>query len=361
MKKVLHLLPRGNAGGVEQLCYDVAKFSKNENYFYFMWGGGDKADAISQICKNVVIRNFKYGHIWQEYIHLLRCIEKNNIEVIVVQIPSPVFLLYIVLMHRTTSNIKKYIYIHADPKDIFNKQMVRFILFKMASCKVDGCIAISGFVKKGLAKLFNEEKIKLIYNGTDCEKFSNCNVKKNGVIQLIFVGRLIYEKGVDTLLNALKNVQARYHLTIVGDGPERNQLEHLCNELGLKDSVEFMGSRADVPELLSNANVFIHPARWNEGFGITLIEAMAAGIPCIAFSRGAISEIITDGKDGFLIEDYGDDLLAERLNCIMDMYYNDYEHFLDVSRNAINRAWDFDIHKYVKNLDDWLNGEQCND
>ncbi|MFD3676557.1 glycosyltransferase [Streptomyces sp. NPDC058613] len=117
------------------------------------------------------------------------------------------------------------------------------------------------------------------------------------------VGRLAFEKGVDLLLDAWADV-APHHpewvLRIYGAGTEEPVLRAHCTSLGLDDSVEWMGSTDDVLGSLRGASVFAQASR-AEGFPITLLEAMAAGVPAAAFDCApGVREIVTHGEDGLL-------------------------------------------------------------
>lgn len=117
------------------------------------------------------------------------------------------------------------------------------------------------------------------------------------------VGRLAFEKGVDLLLDAWADA-APHHpdwvLRIYGAGLEEASLRAHCTALGLDDSVEWMGSTDDVLGALRGASVFAQASR-AEGFPITLLEAMAAGVPVAAFDCApGVREIVTHGEDGLL-------------------------------------------------------------
>jgi len=107
------------------------------------------------------------------------------------------------------------------------------------------------------------------------------------------LGRLVPEKGFDVLIRAFgrlgrENRDAR--LAIGGAGPARPALEQLAHAEGLSDRMEFAGFVRDVPAFLAGINVFVLPSRW-EAFGIALLEAMAAGLPCIASRVGGMPEV----------------------------------------------------------------------
>jgi N-acetyl-alpha-D-glucosaminyl L-malate synthase BshA len=88
-------------------------------------------------------------------------------------------------------------------------------------------------------------------------------------------------------------------LLLVGDGPERPMAEELCRELGICDDARFVGKQQDMEEIYAIADLFLLPSEY-ESFGLSALEAMAAGAPVIATNTGGLPEILTDGKDGFM-------------------------------------------------------------
>ena len=353
-KRILNILVTGNPGGIERLCLDVARFSEEDNHFYFLWGGGVIADSICNYTKNVVIRHFSYRRIIQEYISLRNYIDRNAIEIILVQAPSPAVLMYLDLLRLSRRNIRICTYIHSDPIDIFTSDIKR-LQFKLFTKHIDGCIAVSEYVAMETRRMFKIDNIKVIYNGTDIEKFGKSeNSLQNDCVRLIYVGRLIKEKGIDLLIRVLANIDTKYTLTIVGDGPCRIELEKLSKLLGLADKIAFLGTRNDVNDLLQDADLFVHPAVWKEGFGITLIESMAAGVPCLAFARGAVPEIISDDINGFLVNEFTEEAFEKRLSEVMRLLAETPDRFSEIVAAARDRAKDFNIYMYVQTLSHFL-------
>lgn len=163
----------------------------------------------------------------------------------------------------------------------------------------DIIIAVSEHLKERLIDLgAAPEKIKVIHNGVDPAKRSKGSAKR-----IVFVGALVKQKGVDLLLNACKLLEEdkrEVELYIVGDGPERKNLERLASKLGLKN-VTFTGYVDDLDTVFTTESTLVLPSR-EEGFGITILEAMARGIPVIASNTGGIPEIISEGVNGLLFE-----------------------------------------------------------
>lgn len=152
---------------------------------------------------------------------------------------------------------------------------------------------------------------------------------------ILFVGRLIEWKGIDTLIRSMLLVSKSLpgsKLDLVGEGPLHTDLQDLVNDLGLNDTVRFSGRVTDeeLARLYSSASVLVLPSRPHkglvmEGLGVVLLEAMSHGVPVIGSNIGGITDIIENGKNGFLFScddetDLGkkivallsDEVLAER-------------------------------------------------
>lgn len=120
--------------------------------------------------------------------------------------------------------------------------------------------------------------------------------------RVLMVARLDPIKDQATLLRAFAAArQPGWQLQLVGKGPNRSQLEALALELGLDPAQVFLGRRSDIPELLAQADLFAFSTTAAEGFGIALIEAMAAGLPVIASDVPACREVLKGGSAGELL------------------------------------------------------------
>jgi glycosyltransferase involved in cell wall biosynthesis len=133
------------------------------------------------------------------------------------------------------------------------------------------------------------------------------------------VGRLIERKGGYDLLEAWPDVVPVYpdaHLLFVGDGPERSGLEGAAERHGVADSVTFVGTSEDVPELLDAMDVFVFPSHF-EGLPGALIEAMAAGLPIVATECTGNVELLSDGTTATLVPVRDPSTLAEHLEMVL--------------------------------------------
>lgn len=134
--------------------------------------------------------------------------------------------------------------------------------------------------------------------------------------RLISVARFESPKDQMTLLNAVARLpELNWHLTLVGSGPTQPACRQLAENLGLRQ-IEFLGERADVPELLAEADVFVL-ASLSESLPVSVIEAMRAGLPVVATDVGGMSELIRDGSSGYLVKRGDAAELCDRLTLLI--------------------------------------------
>ena len=135
--------------------------------------------------------------------------------------------------------------------------------------------------------------------------------------QVVTVGRLAAPKDALTLLRALSALAPiPFSALLVGDGPDRAEVEAEIRALGLEDTVALAGSRSDVPSLLAAADVFVLSSR-SEGAPFSILEAMAAGLPVVASDVGGVGELVVDGETGLLVPPADPVGLAEALRRVL--------------------------------------------
>jgi glycosyltransferase involved in cell wall biosynthesis len=147
------------------------------------------------------------------------------------------------------------------------------------------------------------KEIQLIYNGFTWDeslpsKKQNTN---NPPLLMITVARLIKLKGHCDQIKALTNILLNYHikLLIVGEGPERKNIEKTIKENNLEEKVTLLGERSDIGALLSQADLFLLNSD-SEGLSCSILEAMSAALPCIISDVGGNSELVKNGKNGYI-------------------------------------------------------------
>lgn len=175
-----------------------------------------------------------------------------------------------------------------------------------------------------------KEKIKVFTYWIDLEKFKAITGAKEKLkwkdrFVVLFVGRLIKEKGLDVLLESVKTWNNNIKMVIIGSGPLEQEI--LRQAVGNKH-IQFLGrqSQADLPLFYSAADCLIIPSTSEEGFGRVIIEALACGTPVIAADRGGIPEAM-DETVGRLI-----DVTPEKIKDTLDYFYNHPEELNKLSR-----------------------------
>jgi glycosyltransferase involved in cell wall biosynthesis len=157
-----------------------------------------------------------------------------------------------------------------------------------------------------------EAKVRIIPNGIDIDRFDvrppNESLRwklglSAGSPVAGIVARLRSEKNIEMFLDVAGSVRQESpdaQFLIVGDGPDRAALEERSRRLGLCDCVRFLGSRSDIPELLSLMEVFLLTSH-NEASPVSIREAFAAGKPVVATRVGSVGEVVSDGQNGYLV------------------------------------------------------------
>lgn len=203
----------------------------------------------------------------------------------------------------------------------FSRQLRRWIL----TAKANRFISVSSEMAQALRDLgISSDKIAMIPNGIESIKPNdNFNRKAlqmklfgtTAVQVVLFVGRLVKEKGLERLLTVWASMPSRegLYLLIVGDGPLRGELESRAKALRLHESVQFLGNHSNVFQFYAAADLFVLPSR-TEGMSNALLEAMAAGLPVVASNIGGNSDVVEDRYSGFLV-DWNDTKVCVELLC----------------------------------------------
>ncbi len=135
--------------------------------------------------------------------------------------------------------------------------------------------------------------------------------------EILYVGQLLRGKGVDLLLQAVARLTCPWRLTVIGDGSDAGFCRGLADRLGLADRVAFTGFVHDPGRFYRQATVLAFPSRWQEPFGMTGPEAMAHGVPVVAFDVGGVREWLTHDRNGLLVPDRDVDGFAQALGKLL--------------------------------------------
>lgn len=187
----------------------------------------------------------------------------------------------------------------------------------------DAVFVCSAFLKRELERRTGSvaaRKASIITPGYDEHAFSLAEPRRKvrGQTDVVSVGRLVAVKGHDVAIRSLARAGGEFRLTIVGDGPERSNLERLAVECGVAEQVIFTGALppAEVASALERAQIFLQLSKTTltgarEGLGLSPIEAAARGLPLVVSNSGGLGETCIDGETGFVVpEDDPDGALA---------------------------------------------------
>jgi len=208
-------------------------------------------------------------------------------------------------------------------------------------------LAVSNHVKSELIKRkIPENNIKVIYNGTDLKQINQIKSQKTKY-DLIYVGRLNYQKNLELLINSINLIKKQtpnIKICIIGDGEEKNKLINLTKELSLTKNFEFKGEIKDkqkVFQLLKSSKIFVLPSRL-EGFPLTIIEANAAGLPIITTRTkyNNTSEYITNNENGLLVNPNPEDFSK-----VIQTLLKNKNLRKKMSKQGLRKARDFDWDK----------------
>lgn len=184
---------------------------------------------------------------------------------------------------------------------------------------------VSEELKSKAESITNLGNIEVISMGCNTEKFGkkyaiNNYFKQNDKKVLLFVGRLAEKKGIKYLIDAMNEIDAL--LFIVGEGPLRGILQKQAEPIDNK--IRFLGAKTheELKVLYASADIFVAPSITakdgdTEGVPTVLMEAMASGLPCVASDSGGISSLISNGEEGFLVEEKNVNQLVDRLGILV--------------------------------------------
>jgi glycosyltransferase involved in cell wall biosynthesis len=289
-----------------------------------------------------------------------------NPDVVHVQYMTPGAL---AILAARIAGIKKIIATVHQPYSSWHSLLSK-ILLRSSALLCDHFIAVSSKVEQswfGSSRNFiGNERIRIpkhftIYNAVDVSRVETLSRSEDAIALKVslglscrfvfgYIGRLSREKGVDTLFDAfdiLVQHCSDIDLLIVGDGPEKKSLEKRYSSKKWWKKVFFAGRQSwdNAMMHLAAMDAVIVPSRF-EGFGLSVVEAMAASKPVIAAKTGGLMEIIENDRNGFLFQPENSAELAS----LMSILYFDHEKYNELSLNAHDRAADFDVSFFTSKV-----------
>lgn len=361
MKILISCLSR-SWGGMEMFTVQSAEQLIMQNLdVYLLCLKDSKIDVNSNFIpehKKLKVKSSSYLNL-TNILRLKRFLIQNHIDLIHTQfskdlwIISPALMLIkkkipLVLTKQLGSFVKK--------KDLFHR-----LIYK----KIDKAIAISSVIKQNLIETtpLGEEKIVIIPNVIDFKKFnpSKYNREKirkelgmrNDVFVFTNIARLSPGKGQDTIIKAIIPVKDKLQNTIfyfVGEAEASEKfyekhLKNLVEKNALENLIKFAGFRKDIPEILSASDAFIFPS-YAEAFGISLVEAMAMGLPNIVCKADGVLDIIIEDETSLVFDRDDIQKLSEN---ILKLRFDEVLRE-KLARKSMERAKEFSFEKYNEKI-----------
>lgn len=303
--KVLQILPELNVGGVETGTVDFAKYLVSCGHqSIVVSAGGALVSVLEQNGTKhygLPVHKKSLWTIIRMVKRLRRIIEEEKVDIVHARSRVPAWIAYFACRRTNASFVTT---CHGFYKNRLFSQVMGWAKLVIVPSAVIGRHMIDEYkVPPG--------SIRCIPRSVDLEKFNIPQEARAGKSKHVvaIVGRITPLKGHPFFIQAMAAVIRRMPYTkvwIAGDAPAgkesyKQELEVLVKRLGLKDSVEFLGNRRDIPRILSQVDVLVFSSVVPESFGRAILEAQAAGVPVVATRVGGVIDIIDDGKTGLLV------------------------------------------------------------
>lgn len=286
-------------------------------------------------------------------LHLISPLMKAKFDVVDCQ-GFPFFSSFVSRFHQAMGRSKMVITLHEVWGDYWYEYLGRAGIFgklieRSMLALTDRFITVSQKTETDLQTIKKTSNSWIVPNGIDLEHIKI--VEKQDVnVDILFVGRLIKEKKVDLMIQALPEVIGTYpHLKcmIVGDGPERARLEKLRDDLNLKNTLEFVGFMDGYNELIGTmkaSKLLVLPSE-REGFGMVVVEANACGVPVVVvdYPMNAAKDLIKKGKNGYISKPDPEDLTNKIIKTL--------ENTDTMKESSMAMSQDYDWEKIVDKLE----------
>jgi len=332
-KEITILINRLNSGGAEKVCVVLCNELVKRGYNVAIWiVQYENTSLASKLDKKVQITSLNKERVSHCFITLTSLFLKNKPKVILIfntELSLMVILLKFFLLNKPLIIMRNINTLSMElnaPVNYWKKHIV-YPLIKNLIKRSDIIVAQSEGMKMDLIEHYNilEKKIKTIPNPAVVlgNQFSDRVVinKKN---ELVFIGRLVEQKGLNLLLEAIsiavKSVED-LHLTIVGEGPQLESLQKIATDLNITKFISFVGFQANVNSFIIEAKATVLTSYY-EGFPNVLVESIALGTPVISFDcPSGPKDIIEPGVNGVLVPYLNVELFAQAIIDVLKGQY----------------------------------------
>jgi glycosyltransferase involved in cell wall biosynthesis len=304
--RVAHVAHGLDVGGLEKLLVEFARHADRERFelrFFSLGDRGALAGDLEALGWPVEALGLPWGFRPSLFAKLARRLSRWGANVVHTHDERP-------LIYGTVAGwlagVPRLVHTRHRGADLAATRRQRWLLGAMARLTGTFVCVSEDSARLAIAQGVPVRKVAVIRNGIDLTRFHpasrGCQPSKSSG-PAVLVARLSPEKDVFTLLEAAALVvkeDASFRLEIAGDGPELHGLQRRTVELNLTEQVRFLGVVREVPELLARAGLFVLSSR-TEGISLTLLEAMASGLPVVATRVGGNPEVVAEGETGLLV------------------------------------------------------------
>lgn len=330
--------------------------TSNKNHYHYI----DVDSFIAKVRKKL----FHICHYKQEQYHYsieyflheaIKHMRHQNYEVVIIE-NRPNFALKL----EKKINAKIIYHLH---NDILNKDVKDYAkIYNLAT----GIITVSNYISNRIKEIaINDFKCRTVYNGISFHSFNNVKreIKREDIglgindFVIVFCGRIIPEKGIESLIDAMKILKMHTHikLLVIGnveygnDNPKTHFMHRISTKAEANGNVYFTGyvDYSKIAQYLHLANIAVLPSLWEEPFGLTCIESLAAGLPLITTRKGGIPEIVN--RECAILVNVNDHLPQTLAQNILYLY-NRPERRVAMSKAAVEQARLFDKKQYSINF-----------
>ena len=312
---VVHVLFAPVIGGCESLCYDLVERwhceGRSQSVVFLSTQSGPLIERLSTlhriptyVCEFERTRRFDFI---KRFAALCR---SHRFETVIIYCFG--LHLFIALGARLGGARKVFVSMQNPPPQHHRRRITTALLAQCARPWVDKEWVCSRYVAQQARRLYRlpARRLELIPNWCNVDGIARRaqaarQTRNNDGPIITMVARMDGIKNHRMVVAAFAEFHRRWpaaRLRLIGDGPERAALEGQTMDLGITPQVDFLGSRSDVPEQLGQSDLFVYATTAEEGFGIVMAEAMAAGLAVVATDVGPCAEVLDHGRAGVLVQ-----------------------------------------------------------
>ena len=354
--KVLHIIPTLGVGGAEKMLVDMVEsmVNRNINVEVLVLSQEDNFYASQIEILGVPLYYGKKDKVYHySHIKTIRSFLKKNFDIVHAHLFAPQ--LFLAISKQTIFTNSKFITTEHSTHNRRRENIIFKPIDKWIYNQYDTIITITKGTSYELNKYLPStlKKTIVIENGVNLEQYKNAiplgreklipNYKEKDIL-ILMVAAMRIQKDHETLIRSSKYLPSNYHIIFVGDGERMKELQEYSSHYN-HSNIHFLGRRSDIPSIMKTCDVFVLSSHW-EGFGLVVIEAMAAGIPVIASNVNGLKEVINNS--GLLFDKGNEYELSQK---IIQLAKNN-----QLRKKLINKGFD-NIKRYeIKTtVDSYLN------